>query len=148
MRLEEICLSGTSVSDITVLKDMPLHSVNLWWCRVSDISPLREKPSLFWLGLSWTPVADLKPLQGSHVKFLTLNECPNLHDLTPLSECSELEVLTIPSQISDIGFLRKIKTLKRLGYTVPHLNHDEVQPADEFWREHDSTQKQPPGRTQ
>jgi serine/threonine protein kinase/Tfp pilus assembly protein PilF len=141
MRLENLALAGTSVSDITVLKDMPLRSVNLWGCPVSDISPLRNKPSMFWLGLNYAPVSDLTPLRSSHVAVLTLTDCPNIHDLTPLSECSELEVLTIPSQIKDIQFLRGIKTLKRLGYIVPHFNPGEILPVDQFWREYDAKNK-------
>ena len=71
MRLQELMLSDTKISDIGALRRMPLASLNLWGSKVEDISPLQGMTTLGWLGLDHTAVKDIKPLQGSHLGFLT-----------------------------------------------------------------------------
>jgi serine/threonine protein kinase len=141
MPLEELVLSGTGVSDISPLQHTPLGSLNLWGTHVTDISALEGMVELGWLGLSGTPVSDLRPLQHSHLGCLTLDHCQNLHDLSPLAECTNLDRLTIPRQAANIDFLRRLPLLKYLSYTLPDHHPDQVESAADFWRQYDAEKK-------
>ena len=137
MHLQQLVLGNTKVNDISALQGMPLGDLNLGWTRVKDISALHGM-AIGWLNLSGTPVSDLTPLQGTPLGCLLLDQCPNLQDLTPLAECKALDTLTIPEHVKNIEFLRRLPAIKKLGYTVPRLGSDLIQPATEFWREYDA----------
>lgn len=139
MQLRELFLIDAKVSDISALKGMPLGFLNLWKTQVTDLAPLQGMSELWWLGLAQTPVSDLRPLQGLHVKVLTLHACLNLQDVSPLAECKQLDILTIPAQAKNIESLRRLP-LHQLGAST-EWDTERIQPAADFWREYDAKKK-------
>ena len=153
MPLHELYLAYTAVKDLTPLAGRPLQSLTIAFAPVSDLKPLTGMPLVYLhlsgtqteslgplkgmplraLHLDRTPVADLKPLAGLPIKELRLDGCVKLRDLTPLSQCTNLEVLVLPREHGDIGFLRNLPKLKRLSY---HFDRDssKMETVDQFFR--------------
>ena len=153
MPLHELYLAYTAVKDLTPLAGRPLQSLTIAFAPVSDLKPLAGMPLVYLhlsgtqaesleplkgmplrtLHLDRTPVADLKPLAGLPIKELRLDGCVKLRDLTPLSQCTNLEVLVLPREHGDIGFLRNLPKLKRLSY---HFDRDssKMETVDQFFR--------------
>ena len=148
----------STISDVSPLRGMPLKNLNLGYTQVRDLSPLQGMP-LESLGLVAVPATDLHPLKGMALsgylhaggsgindisvlkgmplKELTLDGCKNLHDLTPLAECRQLERLTIPVHCADIEFLRSLPKLQRLGYDAAD-GLSKLLPVAEFWKKYDA----------
>jgi hypothetical protein len=104
------------VSDLRPLASMPLETLQLSFCDISNISVLRGKP----------------------LRELRLDSCKNLHDISALADCKQLERLTIPNEAENIEFLRQLPTLKLLGYSVPGGWELEKMPTiAEFWKAYD-----------
>ena len=120
--LKSLSLQGLPISNIEALKGSKLISLNIAATKVTDIAALEGVP-LTELYLFKTEVKDLTPLAGSPLKCLIAFDCPNLQDLKPLEECTELEALTIPAEHGDIEFLRK----------MPKLKHLTAEPRSEAW---------------
>ncbi len=153
MPLHELYLAYTAVKDLTPLAGRPLQSLTIAFAPVSDLKPLTGMPLVYLhlsgtqtdslvplkgmplhaLHLDRTPVTDLKPLAGLPIKELRLDGCVKLRDLTPLSQCTNLEVLVLPREHGDIGFLRNLPKLKRLSY---HFDRDssKMETVDQFFR--------------
>ena len=153
MPLHELYLAYTAVKDLTPLAGRPLQSLTIAFAPVSDLKPLTGMPLVYLhlsgtqteslvplkgmplraLHLDRTPVADLKPLAGLPIKELRLDGCVKLRDLTPLSQCTNLEVLVLPREHGDIGFLRNLPKRKRLSY---HFDRDssKMETVDQFFR--------------
>ena len=153
MPLHELYLAYTAVKDLTPLAGCPLQSLTIAFAPVSDLKPLTGMPLLYLylsgtqteslgplkemplraLHLDRTPVADLKPLAGLPIKELRLDGCVKLRDLSPLSQCTNLEVLVLPREHGDIEFLRNLPKLKRLSY---HFDRDssKMETVDQFFR--------------
>ena len=136
MPLESLAMGGVSkVSDLSPLRGMPLKSLDAPSSGIRDLRPLRDLPietlkvhdtsvesldgvqklPLHTLSIQDTRVGDLSPLRGSPVKELYLAGCNSLRDLSPLADMPALEILIVPTHISDIAFLKKLPKLKRLG---------------------------------
>lgn len=156
-------LNRNKIDTIAALKDMPLKELQLMLTDVRDLAPLRGAPLQF-LNLAGTPVADLEPLRGSPVKTIVLAGCRNLTDLTPLSDCRELETLILPPQPANLESLRALPKLTRIAgphrfggalreeiggrlakIAAPARSAkpllDETEPATEFWKANDSNAK-------
>ncbi|MDC0144352.1 protein kinase [Verrucomicrobia bacterium] len=153
MPLHELYLAYTAVKDLTPLAGCPLQSLTIAFAPVSDLKPLTGMPLVYLylsgtqtkslgplkemplraLHLDRTPVADLKPLAGLPIKELRLDGCVKLRDLSPLSQCTNLEVLVLPREHGDIEFLRNLPKLKRLSY---HFDRDssKMETVDQFFR--------------
>lgn len=130
--LTHIRLDKTKISDINELKGAPLDGwVYLSETEVSDISALRGA-RIKHLFLHRTKVRDISPLRGMPLKSLTLYDCNNLEDLSPLAECKDLEDLRIPIQAKNIEFLRQLPKLKQLGYS------EEMTYVEDFWKNYDA----------
>jgi hypothetical protein len=152
-RLTFLQLQGTKVNDISPLQGMPLRVLWLMNTKVDDIRPLSGMP-LFELNLYYTNVKDFRPLKGMRLerlylgatkirdihlladmplKELMLDHCAQLQDLRPLIRISTLERLTIPEQVKDIKFLKKLPNLKYLNTYYDNWKTT----AGEFWRKYD-----------
>ena len=140
MPLQELVLAATNVRDLSPLAGMPLYSLTLFETPVEELSPLRGV-ALRFLGLQATPVRDLRPIAHSTLTALLLDHCPNLRDLSPLTNCTFLDTLTIPTQAENIEMLRAFPKIIRLGYSVPQFNPSRVTSVEEFWRNFDSGRK-------
>ena len=141
MPLRELYLAYTAVDDLAPLAGRPLQSLTIAFAPVKDLQPLAEMPLVYLhlsgtkveslsplkgmplraLHLDRTPVMNLKPLSGLPIRELRLDGCEQLRDLTPLSQCTNLEVLVLPREHGDISFLRNLPKLKRLSY---HFDRD------------------------
>ncbi len=154
MPLRELHLSYSSVRDLTPLHTRPLRTLTVAFSpvesieplagaplvhlilsstRVKDLSPLEKMP-LQTLHLDRTPITNLKALTGLPIRELRLDGCEQLHDLTPLAQCTNLEVLTLPQKHGEIGFLKNLPKLKRISYHYDSLDPMKVEPAAQFWR--------------
>jgi hypothetical protein len=100
---------------------------------VKDLTPLAKMP-LQTLHLDRTPITNLKPLAGLPIRELRLDGCEQLRDLTPLAQCTNLEVLTLPRIHGEIGFLKNLPKLKRISYHFDPRDPAKVEPAAQFWR--------------
>ena len=152
-------LSRTKTDNIAALNNMPVKELHLMLTEVRDLSPVKGAP-LATLNLAGTPVSDLEPLRGLPLKVLILAGCRNVHDLTPLCECRQLETLLLPPQPGNIECLRQLPKLTRIsslkhfaltkdelakrlsrpdarGRGLPALL-DETKSATDFWKQHDT----------
>ena len=130
--LQSLTIAFAPVNDLKPLSKMPLVYLHLSGTQVNSLAPLKGMP-LRALHLDRTPVTDLKPLAGLPIKELRLDGCEKLRDLTPLSQCTNLEVLVLPREHGEIGFLRNLPKLKRLSY---HFDADatKMETVDQFFR--------------
>lgn len=138
MPLEGINLTATLVSDLTPLQGLPLSYLEVEATPVSDITPLQGL-RLTNLILRGTRIRDIRPLQGMPLKALALDACADLEDLTPVSTCRELELLTIPSAKPGLEALRRMPKLKKLSYSISNSHDwDLMSSTSEFWQAYDS----------
>jgi len=78
----ELELGKTGISDLSILKGMPIRSLSINDNPIRDITPLKGLP-LTWLALDATQVYDLTPLKGMPLRGLSIRNMP-VADLTPL----------------------------------------------------------------
>ena len=130
MPLKYLQLSHTPITDLGPLRDMPLKNLRLFRSRVSDLSPLQGM-SLEQLDVSYTNVTDISVLRGMPLTEASLSNCPALTDVSPLADCKELQIVTLPPNAKNFEFLRAFTKLKRLSFA------EDKTPA-EFWRDYDS----------
>ncbi len=130
--LQSLTVAFAPVKVLQPLQGMPLVYLHLSGTQVTDLAPLKDMP-LRALHLDRTPVTDLKPLAGLPVKELRLDGCEELRDLTALAQCTELEVLVLPRDHGEIGFLRNLPKLKRLSYHFDR-NPARMETVDQFFR--------------
>jgi hypothetical protein len=155
--------SNALLSDLTLLRGVPISALSLNTTSVSDLTPLRGS-ALTMLNLSNSPVADLSPLQGLPIAKLylrntlvtdltTLREmpltalflanCKLLTDLSPIEDCKGLTMLTLPPRAKDIEFLRTLPKVERISFKEALTNPSlPTQTTAEFWKEYDAG-KQP-----
>ena len=153
MPLEELYVAYTNVGDLRPLTGMPLKSLTAAYSPISDITPLQGLPLVYlylsaakvtnlnplkgmhlqWLHLDHTPITNITPLTGMPLKKLRLDGCNNLTDLTPLSNCTQLEELILPPRHGNINFLKQLPNLRRISY-VYNRDPMKIQSATNFWR--------------
>ncbi|MEQ1841794.1 MAG: hypothetical protein ABL994_15425, partial [Verrucomicrobiales bacterium] len=137
LSVSTVFIDHPNFSDLSVLSGLKLRSLSITGCsQVSDLGPLREMP-LQVLNLNRTGVVDLSPLEGLPLVELNLDGCTKINDFTPLKECRDLEKLLLPRHAKMISFLRTLPKLKLIG------NKGVMQPAADFWADHDN-KKGPP----
>ena len=153
MPLRQLSLAYTSVSDLTPLKGRPLQSLTIAYSPIEDLTPLKGAPlihlhlsstkidnlsplknmPLKTLHLDRTLITNLKPLAGLPIHELRLDGCEKLQDLTPLAQCTELEVLILPRNHGNIDFLRNLPKLKKLSYRFEN-DPAKLESASQFWQ--------------
>jgi len=153
MPLRQLSLAYTSITDLRPLKGRPLQSLTIAYSPVEDLTPLEGAPimhlhlsstkahdllplknmPLKTLHLDQTPITNLKPLAGLPIRELRLDGCEKLQDLTPLAQCTNLEVLILPRNHGNIEFLRNLPMLKKLSYRYDN-NPTKLETASQFWR--------------
>jgi Leucine-rich repeat (LRR) protein len=116
--LEHLCFERTTISDVSPLKGLKLHTINMSGSPVSDLSPL-EGMKLTFLHCGGTKVSDLSPLNGMP---LTSLNCDGTRvsdeSLAQIKGCKRLSILILDrTRVSDAGLahLRDHKELKRLN---------------------------------
>jgi len=158
----DLNLDNSTISDLTLLRGVPISVLSINTTAIKDLTPLRGSPIKI-LNLSNTPVADLGPLEGMPLEQLLLRNtpvanvsvlrgmpltglylayCRSLTDLSPLAECKTLTSLTLPPGAKDIAFLRNFPKLQRLSFQeIPQIHTQPTQTAAEFWKEYDAGRK-------
>ncbi|WP_417383155.1 protein kinase domain-containing protein [Gimesia sp.] len=153
LKLKNLELSNTNVSDLSSLRKLPLERLDLNGTMVTDLSPLAEMKSLIALELRTTAVSDLSSLKGlpltdlflSHTSVSDLSplegmplvnldfSSTNVTDLTPLKSMP-LEVLRLNSQISDLTPLQdfSLKELILNGSKVTDLTPLQGMPLEKL----------------
>ena len=124
----QLDLSGTDVSDITPLVNLPaLEQLDLTGTPVSDITPLANLSTLKQLTLTDTQISDVTPLAN-----LTALEQLDLaftaiSDIAPLANLTALERLDLEyTPVSDIRTLAKLDTLRWIDLTGTRVLHDAI----------------------
>ncbi|MFO0906683.1 MAG: protein kinase [Pirellulales bacterium] len=123
-------LSHTPIADLGPLRGMPLKNLRLYRTQVSDLSPLQGM-SLEQLDLSYTKVTDISVLRGMPLIEAKFMGSPALTDISPLADCKDLQIVTLPPKAKNFDFLRGVTKLRRLGF-------GEDTTAAEFWQGYDS----------
>ncbi len=169
--LKYIDLSYTKVKDISLIKGLPLDYLSLVHTPVISLAPLKESSvkilllgetkvfdlsplsgnNIRYLDISSTKVSCLAPLTNSPIRFVGLSDCPNIKDLSPLTNCPiagisfgrnsitnlelillfELEAISFdPKNTKEniINGLRNMKTLRSIN----------SQSANMFWERYDN----------
>lgn len=118
-----ICVSGYSLSDLTLLQEMHgLTTLSLSGCtEVKDLKPLQSLQRLTSLDLSWCKgITDLSPLQSlQELTDLNLSHCEGITDLEPLQGLPNLKSLNLSGSINITDF-NKLQSLE--GLTSLNLN--------------------------
>ena len=124
--LTHLCLQGCfEIADFSPLKDMGLTWLNLCRTNVTDLSWLRTLP-LFHLKLYRTRTSDLSPLSDLQLRSLDIR-FTKITDLSPLKDMPLEELSFFPARINKgMSCLRNVTTLKGINR----------RPAAEFWRRH------------
>ena len=117
VNIDELCLYGNQISDITPLKDMTsLQGLVLNNNQISDITPLKDMTSLQGLVLNNNQISDITPLKDmTSLQSLDLNN-NQISDITPLKDIRNLVWLRLEgNQISDITPLKNMASLMILN---------------------------------
>lgn len=133
------------ISDLEPLRGMQLTSLNVGGSRVSDLRVLRGMP-LKELNLYYIPASDIGPLKGMPLEYLYMFAMVNMHDISPIADCSRLTELAIGGAmtIDDLSPLKRLP-LKKLMLNSPEKHTELLQsiktlaivndkPIDEFWK--------------
>ena len=137
--LERVYLSDNRIKDIYSLEKLDfLRRLDLSRNPVENIAPLKAL-SLKRLRLDGTFVKDLQPLAGMEISLLTLADCRNLKDISPLSNIRSLEFLLIPSWVVGVEKLRGLSRLKVLSTRnlSSETSASEEDFAVNFWKKYD-----------
>ena len=90
-----------------------IKNLNLYFTKVSDITPLKELKLLKELNLANTNVTDITPLKELKSLERLILMCTKVSDITPLKELKSLQDLYLANtKVSDITPLKELKSLK------------------------------------
>ncbi len=123
--------NNSQITDLSPLKTMPLHHLNLWGWGGSDLSPLRGMPlvtlncgsspvsdlkpladlPLENLVLNYTKVTDLSPLKGTWLKTLSLRSTA-VTDLSPLIGLQLTELNIVDTEVTDLSPLSQLPLVR------------------------------------
>ena len=116
LSLEECYIGENDISDITVLKQMPsLMRLDLQDTQITDLMPLSASSELVWLDLENCSLSDIRVLTDKKkLRYLDLSG-NQLTDLSPLSDLTELSWLDLNSNRLS-GNLDALKGLSDMIY--------------------------------
>ena len=131
LTVSELYLDDASLTELEILKGMPLRSLSLVGCvALKDLTPIRDM-KLKVLNIARSAVGDLSQLHGMPLVELSLDGCTKLTDFSPLKDIPTLEKLLLPRNAKGIDFLRTHPKLKYLSFKGLS------EPVAEFWAKHD-----------
>jgi hypothetical protein len=128
VNLEELIISGTSVTDLTPLSELTnLRSLILSRNQVTDLPPLGGLTALRSLMISNNPISDLTPLGGlTSLRNLVILDS-SVSDLTPLSELKNLKILElIQTEAVDLTPLKQLTDLEIFIWQNMPLSHEQL----------------------
>lgn len=133
MALAVLDLSSTRVTDLSALKGMPLTRFEAARSRVTNFNVLAGM-KLVSVNLAHTRVASLTPFKAAPLRYLQLEGCTNLTDLSALVECRNLEGITLPVGSKNPEVLKQLPRLKHIGYALPEGGWEQLDDAEDFWK--------------
>lgn len=100
-----------------------LRNLSIYGEKRTSIEHIEELPDLQCLFLSYARnLSDISALEKvkKTLKLLYIDHCPKIEDYTVLEKLENLQTLMIygSNKISDIHFIREIKSLKRFWFSV------------------------------
>lgn len=104
----DLDLSGSLISNLNILVGIPLESLDISGCPISDLGPLCEMRLLRRLNVSNTVVTDLCPVKDLQLHELRISKT-RVSDLEPLRNMP-LQMLSIVK--TDVRDLRPIKDMQ------------------------------------
>jgi hypothetical protein len=114
--VSELNLDGTSVTDLSPLRDMPLLVLSAANTGISDLRPLGNLP-LRVLHIGSTLVKDLSTNQWPvSQRAFHRPLAPISWDYAPLAKLLQLRKLTLTPEVPNILMLQALPHLERLGY--------------------------------
>jgi serine/threonine protein kinase/Leucine-rich repeat (LRR) protein len=134
MALKKLEIGHLKITDLSPLQGMPLQYLQATDGIFTNLSVLRGMP-LKSLLISKSKITDLSPLRGLPLRYLKLHGCDDLTDLSPLLDCRDLQMLTIPEKAKDVAALRALTKLERIGYQDDGPLNEPNRTAEEFWME-------------
>lgn len=116
--LTALCLYNQRISDISLLKDMPLQELGLGYNPLTDLAPLRGNESIRYLNLVDLAVSDMD-LISSLPNLTSLNlSGTEVTTLDPIEKCP-IEVLNLyQTNVSDLSVLNRLPDLDELMFDV------------------------------
>ncbi len=123
-----VTVSTTNFNDCSIFKGAPIHKLNFWGAKVTNLHPL-EGLALSQLGIGRTPVTDLAvlrdPALSINMRSLSLYDTP-ITDFSPVSACTNLEIFNASkSAFSDLSVLRgnKLRSVLLTDTKVTNVSH-------------------------
>jgi len=99
-----------------------LQELNLYFNKISDISPLANLTKLKYLDLTANQLSDIKPLTNLSNLYLLYLSYNQISDISPLANLTNLELLEVDgNRINDIKPLSNLANLKFL-----YLGHNQI----------------------
>ena len=120
---------------------MPLTMLLIFRTKVTDLSPLKGM-RLVGLSAFGTEITNISVLGGMPLTSVKLHDCDQITDVSPLTNCQELENVTLPQSATNIDCLRTLPKLERLGFREdPNNAYLPDKTAAEFWKDYDAKKK-------
>jgi hypothetical protein len=140
MPLNSLVVEDCNISDIEPLRGMPLEDLSLSRTRVVDLGPLRDM-RLRTLRIEATPVKDITFLRRQPIISLGLADCASLETLRTIAELKQLRRLTFPATTTDIEFLKHLPNIERISdhalTAASYRTWDELPTAADFWKKYE-----------
>jgi Leucine-rich repeat (LRR) protein len=119
--LLELDLSKTKISDLAPLAGMPLGSLDLERCgQITDITSLRQFPSLTSLNLGGTKISDLKPLRGLPLRSLSIFGS-KVTDLGPLKDMAFTSLFLQETKVTNLSVLQGMPLTNLMLHGCPEV---------------------------
>ncbi len=142
-------LSQTGISDLSLLRDMPLTGLNLWRAKsIVDLSSLSQF-SLTELTITGSGVTSFDDLRGMKLRRLYATS-RELTDMSALSDLTELELVQLPDHLARVD-VSQLTKLRNVVHNRTNLKHG-YYPGEEFrkwmrlsneqWKKWESTIRQ------
>lgn len=129
MPLAELHLSGTAIPNLKPLRNMPLRRLRLAGANLSDLNILKGL-KVDDLDLSGNPFDSLAPLRGMPLRILRLAGCDKIKDFPTLAGFENLQIVSLPAQVSKFGFLSNLKFLQAVSHPRISPGGGEMAAAD------------------
>jgi hypothetical protein len=135
--ITQLSMARTPVADLSPLRGMKLTNLKMSGTKVADLAPLKGMP-ITSMNIAGTPVRDLTPVIGMPLHTLSMTNCDQITDVSPLvGMYGTVESLILPPNAKEIEFLRYFPNLKRISFKFDAKVHGPSKTAAEFWAEYD-----------
>lgn len=116
LRITTLDLSNTKVSDLNPLQGLQLKGISFAGCPVKDLTPLTNMPLEF-VNAARSNVADITPLKKMPLLVLSLDLCPNVTNLSPLCNMPIMLLRIAETGVVDLNPIDHLPHLQRLAFT-------------------------------